>query len=140
MAQDFIVPEITATELVDDGSRFKISALHHRNRLVQIRIERRPNAVEWKNAIRFQQRKKFLVNHSQSFRSGLSSVTCPLHCFIYIVDNIQEWEYDLPLAFLRKLLAITLNPAAIVLEISQRTQVSFPLNDQDLSQSFNFTL
>ena len=108
------------------------------NSFMQIVVEERASAFKREDALRLQQHKKFFMDHLEPFHDGLLGVVCPLHRFLNVVDGIQEGEQDPAFSFLSKFVAVTLDPATVVLEIRQRAQMPITLRIQILPQSLDF--
>ena len=87
-AQQFILPEIAATQLLNNGSLFMTFMPCHRHGFMCHRVEGRTHAFERVNVMHLQQRKKFSMDESHASHNGFLFIACPPQRFFDVVDNI----------------------------------------------------
>ncbi len=87
-AQHFIFPEIAATQLINNGSRFTIFMLRHGNSFMPFMVECSPHTVEREDSVRLQECKKFLMNDSHPFCKGLLLIAYPMQRFLHVIDDV----------------------------------------------------
>jgi hypothetical protein len=133
------VPEITTAQFINNGTRGMSCILRNGNRIVQIMIEHRVDAVKGPDAICIKKAKQFLMDVPYTLNEWLVRGACPMEGFLHIIDNPEKRQEDLTLPLVSVLAPLTFSATPIVRQIGQCPEIAIMLNAKFVLQRFDMS-